>query len=73
MLSIPFLDTTRTPFPYRSFYVPVEQYVKQMKYNPYYVLRRVKRNEDVNIELPIKEDHIVLQSNEDYLNEDTEL
>jgi len=42
VLSLPFLDSTHTAFPYRSFYVSIDDYEKRLKYNPYYLLRRVK-------------------------------
>lgn len=46
VLSLPFLDATETPFPYRSFYIGIDDYEKHMHYDPYYLLRRVRYGED---------------------------
>ena len=78
-LSIPFLDASSTQFPYRSFYYPLDAYEKQLRYNPYYLLRRVakedieKREEKGEMEIQLEKDKIVLPSSEQYLNEENEL
>ena len=77
-LSIPFLDASSTRFPYRSFYYPLDGYEKQLRYNPYYLLRRVvkengEREQKEEMEIQLEKDKIVLPSSEEYLNEESEL
>lgn len=72
VLSLPFLDATETPFPYRSFYIGIDDYEKHMRYDPYYLLRRVRYEEDKE-EIQIGKEKVVLQSSEDYLSEEVEL
>ena len=73
VISLPFLDSTHTAFPYRSFYVSIDDYEKHLRYNPYYLLRRVKEEEFVKEqEIQVDQDQLVLQSSETYLDE-TEL
>lgn len=68
-----YLDATNTPFPYRSFYIPIKEYVKKMRYNPYYILKRVSRNEEAPVEVCVEEDKCVLQSSDEYVNEEVDL
>ena len=76
-----FLDLERTEFPYRSFYVPLEAFEKHLKYNPYYLARRVgekrKKEEEEGVEISLEEDKCVLESSDEYLEgdekEETEL
>lgn len=71
VLSLPFLDSTNTAFPYRSFYVSLDDYEKHLRYNPYYLLRRVKEEDTMGEkEIQIKEDQLILQSSEAYLDEE---
>ena len=68
--SVPFLDLTRTEFPYRSFYVPLAAYEKHLHYNPYYLARRVGRKaEEGSPEISFEEDQCVLESSDEYLEE----
>ena len=66
-----FLDLERTEFPYRSFYVPLEAFEKHVKYNPYYLARRVgekkKKEEEEGVEICLEEDTCVLESSDEYL------
>ena len=73
-----FLDLERTEFPYRSFYVPLEAFEKHVKYNPYYLARRVgEKKEEEGVEICLEEDKCVLESSDEYLEgdakEETEL
>lgn len=76
VLSIPFLDASSTKFPYRSFYFPLDAYEKHLRYNPYYLLRRVIKGEEgekKEVEIQLEKDQVVLHSVEEYLNEETDL
>lgn len=68
-----YLDATNTPFPYRSFYIPLKEYQMRMRYNPYYLLKRVAKIEEEPIEVCAEEDKCVLQSNDEYINEEIDL
>lgn len=73
-----FLDLERTEFPYRSFYVPLEAFEKHVKYNPYYLARRVgEKKKEEGVEICLEEDTCVLESSDEYLEgeekEETEL
>ena len=71
VLSLPFLDSTHTAFPYRSFYVSIDDYEKRLKYNPYYLLRRVKEEDTMKEqEIQVDKDQLVFQSSEAYLDEE---
>ena len=68
-----FLDATNTPFPYRSFYLPLREVEMQMKYNPYYILKHVVRRTNESTEVCVEKDKCILESNDNYLNEEIEL
>lgn len=68
-----FVDATRTPFPYRSFYVPLKEVEEKIQYNPYYLVRRVSMKEEAPVEVCIGEDQCVLESSDEYLEKDDEL
>ena len=68
-----YLDSSNTPFPYRSFYIPIKDYEMKMKYNNYYLIKRVNQRVVDPVEVCIEEDQCVLQSNEEYLDEEVDL
>lgn len=68
-----YMDKTRTPFPYRSFYLPFTFVEEKVRYNPYYLARRVAKKEEVPVEVCVGEDECVLESSKEYLDVEEEL
>ena len=70
------MDKTRTPFPYRSFYLPLPGVEEKVRYNPYYLARRVAKKEAEPAEpaeVCVGEDQCVLESSKEYLDVEEEL
>lgn len=68
-----YMDKTRTPFPYRSFYLPLPGVEEKVRYNPYYLARRVMKKEAEPAEVCVGEDQCVLESSKEYLDVEEEL
>ena len=68
-----YLDSTNTPFPYRSLFVPLREYEMRLQYNPYYLLKRIGRQNEEPVEVCVEKDTCILQSNEEYLDEEIDL